>query len=107
MIHLKDLKELTLADGVTAHVIHTGNLSVAHVRLAAGATVPEHAHHHEQVSNVIEGELELTLDGETHVLTPGCVITMSPMVPHSAVARTDCYVIDVFHPVREDLRAKG
>ncbi|MBU0982445.1 MAG: cupin domain-containing protein [candidate division Zixibacteria bacterium] len=103
--HLKNLKEITLAEGVTARVMHTENITVAHVRLKAGAEVPEHSHHHEQISNLIEGELELLVDGQSNVLTPGTAIVLPSQVPHAAVARKDCYVIDVFNPAREDLRA--
>ena len=30
---------------------------------------------------------------------------LPPMVPHSGAAKTDVYVVDVFHPVREDFVA--
>jgi quercetin dioxygenase-like cupin family protein len=79
-------------------------MSIAHVRLAAGSTAPVHTHPHEQVANLIEGELEFTVDGKMTVLTPGMAVVLPPMVPHAATARTDSYVIDVFHPTREDLR---
>lgn len=104
-IELGTLKELDLADGVTARVVHTGNVSVAHVRLVAGSKVPQHAHHHEQVVNVVDGEMELTVDGKPMVLSRGQVMILPPMVPHSARALSDVYVIDIFHPVREDFRA--
>ena len=105
LVNLNDLTELDLAEGITARVVHTGNVSVAHVKLAAGSDVPEHAHHHEQVVNVVDGELELTVEGKTTMLTRGKVMVLPPMVPHSGKAVSDCYVVDVFHPVREDFRA--
>jgi quercetin dioxygenase-like cupin family protein len=79
-------------------------MTVAHVKLDAGAILPEHEHVHEQVVNVIQGELELTADGVSHSLTPGKVMVLAPNVPHSGRAVTDARVIDVFHPVREDFR---
>lgn len=91
--------------GITARVVHAEKLTVAHVRLLPGAVAPIHAHPHEQVTNVIAGELELTVNGETEILAPGQAVVLPPSVPHSAKAVTACYVIDVFHPVREDLRA--
>jgi len=105
LVNLKNLKELALADGIRARVISTGNVSVAYVNLDAGAVLPEHSHHHEQIVNVIEGELELTVDGEATVLKPGLSMVLSPMVPHSGRALTDVFVLDVFHPVREDFVA--
>jgi quercetin dioxygenase-like cupin family protein len=86
-------------------VVNTGNVSVAHVHLDAGAMLPEHTHHHEQIVNVLEGELELVVAGEAIVLKPGLSMVLSPMVPHSGRALTDVMVLDIFHPVREDFVA--
>lgn len=106
LVNLNELKELPLAEGVSARVVHAGNMSIAHVRFVPGAVAPMHTHHHEQVVNVIEGELELTVDGEARRLAPGQAMVLPPLVPHSARAVSACYIIDVFHPVREDLRAR-
>ncbi|MCP4549367.1 MAG: cupin domain-containing protein, partial [bacterium] len=64
----------------------------------------EHAHDNEQIVNVMEGELELTVEGQKHLLVPGKVLVLPPNVPHSGRAVTDVYVVDTFHPVREDFR---
>ncbi len=104
-VELSSVKEIELADGVRARVVHTGNVSVAHVRLDAGAAVPEHAHYHEQIVNVIDGEMELTVNGTPTLLRRGTIYLLPPMVPHSARALSDVYVIDIFHPVREDFRS--
>lgn len=105
MIDLQKTKTLELSRGVTAQVVHTTNVSIAHVTLLEGAVVPTHAHHQEQIVNVIDGELELTVDGEVTVLTRGKALVLRPMAPHSARAITQVYVIDVFHPAREDFKA--
>lgn len=102
---LDRLPALTLADGVVARVATSLNMSIAHVHLAAGARLPRHDHPHEQVVNVVDGELELTVEGQPFRLRRGEVYILPPHIPHSAQAITDCYVIDVFHPVREDFRA--
>ena len=99
---LEKVRELTLAPGIRARVVNTGNMSVAHVVLDEGAVLPQHAHHNEQIVNVIDGALELTVAGETHILRRGQVLVLPPMVPHSGKAVSRCYVVDVFHPVRED-----
>jgi len=100
---LENLKELILAEGIRARVIPGESITVTHVTLDRDAILPEHAHPQEQIVNVIEGELELTVEGRAHLLTRGKVYTLASKVPHSAVARTDVYVIDVFHPNRKDL----
>ena len=90
-----------------ARVVNTATMTVTHVRFVKGAAVPEHSHYHEQSTHVIEGQLELTVKGEKTVLVPGKVLILPPNVPHSARAITEVYVIDVFHPAREDFRGKG
>lgn len=84
--------------------IHSDHMSVADWRVAADAPFPEHAHPHEQISIVVSGEFELTLEGETRTLMPGVVAIIPANVPHSGRALTDCHIIDIFHPVREDYR---
>ena len=101
-VDLNNLKEYELAKGVRARIINAKFMSISYVTLDAGVEMPEHKHVNEQVVNVIEGELELTVNGEPRVLKPGMVEVLPPNVPHGATALTDCRVIDVFHPVRED-----
>lgn len=102
LVDLNSLKELQLAKGIRARVVNTGNISVAHVTCDEGALLPLHSHHNEQLVNVIEGVLELIVNGETLVVEPGQAVVLPPMVPHSGRAVKACYVVDIFHPVRED-----
>jgi quercetin dioxygenase-like cupin family protein len=101
-VDLNNLKEYEFAKGVRARIINCDSMSISYVNLDAGAAMPEHNHINEQVVNVIEGELELTVNGEPRVLKPGVVEVLPPDVPHGAKALTECRVIDVFHPARED-----
>ncbi len=90
--------------GFRARVVHSDRTSQSWVEADAGASFPEHRHPHEQVVNVLDGELELVISGQTHRLTPGVVYVIPPDVPHSGRAVTACRVLDVFTPVREDYR---
>ncbi len=72
-----------------------------------GALLPEHSHYNEQVVNVIEGELELTVEGKNYNLMPGNVMVLEPNVIHSGRAVKACKVVDVFHPVRKDFAGSG
>ncbi len=102
LVDLKDEPQLTLADGIRAKVITGATLTVTHVELDEGAILPEHTHPHEQIVNVMGGELELTVEGTEHVLTSGMSLILEPDIPHSGRALKDTLVIDVFQPVRED-----
>lgn len=85
-------------------MIHGESMTIAHWTFVSGTELPEHSHPHEQIALVVEGELELTIDGDIHVLRSGDAAVIPGDVPHAARAVTVCRVIDTFHPVREDLR---
>ncbi|MEF8794918.1 MAG: cupin domain-containing protein [Salinivenus sp.] len=101
---LDDLDRSEEIPGFLGAFLHSENMTVANWSVEAGAEFPEHAHPHEQISVVTEGEFELTLDGETDVLREGRVAVIPAHTPHSGRAVTDCEIIDVFSPVREDYR---
>lgn len=103
-LNLKDLPEKELVPGFNAQLLHMDGTTIGHVRAKKGAQLPEHHHLHEQVTNIVSGELEMTIAGETKTCRAGDVVAIPPHVPHSARALTDCYLIDVFHPVREDYK---
>ena len=90
--------------GLRARVVHSDRTSQSWVDIDRDATFPQHAHPHEHTVNVLEGELELVVDGQVHRLTPGQVFIIAPNVPHSGRAITACRVLDVFSPARDDYR---
>lgn len=103
-IELRDQETRNILPGCVTRFIHTENMTVSYWNLDAGAVIPDHSHPHEQVTNIVEGEMDLTVDGETKRLVPGAVAYIPSNVRHSGTAVTECYVLDVFHPVREDYR---
>ena len=102
--NISNIKEKELFQGIRARFIHTQNNTIGYVELDKGAILPEHAHIHEQTTQIIEGELELTVDGKTEIFSPGMTITIPSNITHSAIALTNCKVTDVFYPVREDYK---
>ena len=95
-------KRIRIVDGFTGVIHHSNDLTFAHVTIQKNASLPEHNHVHEQWTHVIAGELLFNLNGEKKILTPGEAVFIPSNVPHSAIALTDCKVIDGFLPVRED-----
>ena len=90
--------------GFRARFIHTNSQTLSLVTIEKGAVLPEHAHMHEQVSQVVEGSFELTVDGKAKVCNPGDIALIDSNVPHSGVALTPCTIFDIFTPVREDYK---
>jgi len=99
-----DLDRSEEIPGYLGAFLHGENMTVTNWEVEAGASFPEHSHPHEQISIVVDGKFELTLDGETEVLTPGRIAIIPPDIPHSGRAVTACEIIDVFSPVREEYR---
>ena len=65
---------------------------------------PSHVHDEEQITLVVEGELEFEFEGETRLLKPGQVAVIPANVRHAA--RTNdvaCLEYDVFNPPRQAL----
>ena len=101
---ISNIAQKELLPGIKARFVHTENNTIGFIELDAGAILPEHSHIHEQTTQVIEGALELTIDGKATILKPGMVITVASNVLHSAKALTFCKVTDIFSPVREDYK---
>ncbi len=101
-IQLSNLMEREVAPGFFGKMIHTEQVTVAHFRIVRGSVLPLHQHVHEQVTNVLAGELELTIDGVTRICRAGESVVIPSNVPHSGRALTDCQVIDIFCPARQD-----
>jgi quercetin dioxygenase-like cupin family protein len=93
-----------IVQGYAARFVHSPNVTIAYWEVEAGAELPEHFHPHEQLTNVMEGQFRLQIDGESFLLEPGYVVEIPPDVPHAGMALTPCRLIDVFYPVREDYR---
>ena len=92
--------------GWEARAVHGERMTFVRWRARAGAILPEHSHDHEQIAHLIEGEFELTIDGETRRLTSGSMAVIPSNSVHSGIALTDCLITDCFAPVREDYREK-
>jgi quercetin dioxygenase-like cupin family protein len=103
-LNLGDFEEKEPVSGYKVRFVHSENMTFAYWNIEAGASLPHHSHPHEQVANVIEGKFEFTLEGETRVIEPGDVVTIPSNAEHAGKAVTDCRIIDVFYPVREDYK---
>lgn len=103
-INTDNLPSKEIIKGYHAQTIHTGTMSFVYWTVEAGHSMPMHSHLHEQVAHVLSGEFELTVAGETRVLTPGVVAVIPPHVEHGGRALTNCKLLDVFHPEREDYK---
>ncbi len=77
-------------------------MTFAYWKIEAGAIFPTHSHPHEQVATMLDGEFEFSVGDEKRIMNQGDVAIVSPNVNHSGIALTDCDIIDVFYPIRDD-----
>jgi unsaturated pyranuronate lyase len=75
---------------------------LARVLLKKGCIVPEHSHHNEQITYILEGALKFWIDGREIVVHAGEVLTIPPNMPHKAEAVEDTVDLDIFNPPRAD-----
>ncbi|MHA2251467.1 MAG: cupin domain-containing protein [Candidatus Kariarchaeaceae archaeon] len=104
LVSRNDQEEKELFKGFTAKFVHSEKMTIAFVNVEKESSLPEHSHVHEQVLNVIEGKFELIIDGEVIRIEKGESYVIPSNKPHAGRSVTDCYIIDVFHPVREDFK---
>ncbi len=101
---LSHLPSKQLLLGFHGRFIHTEKTTLSFWEIEEGAILPEHSHPHEQSSIVLEGRMELTIDGQTRVYEPGLVAVIAPHIVHSGRALSACKILDVFCPVREEYK---
>ena len=104
MKNIKEIKPKELAPGLTGYYVHGSRMTLGYVDIAAGSKLPEHHHEHEQITFIIDGQLDMMIGGQFCSLTTGMYYVIPSNVPHSATAIRDCKVIDVFNPTRDDYK---
>jgi len=105
-VNLDDIDSKMIVEGFLAKFVHSEKMTVAHWNIRAGAKLPKHDHVHEQIAIVIAGEFELTIEGNRQKCRPGSVAVIPANASHEGQAITDCVIIDVFSPPREDYKEK-
>ena len=91
-----------LNDLIDREMVVGDKLMLARVFLKKGAHVPQHHHHNEQVTYILEGALKFAIDGREIVVRAGEVLCIPSNMPHEAWALEDTLDLDVFNPPRED-----
>ena len=101
-VDTSSLRVIERLPGWFGRYFHSPSMTFAHYDFKRGASIHEHSHPQEEVYEVIEGELELTVDGATQVARAGLVAIVPANALHSVKALTDGRVIIVDCPARHD-----
>jgi len=80
---------------------NSDNMSFEYYDVDEGSSIHEHFHVEEEVWHVVEGTLEITLNGQPSLVSAGNAAIVPSNTKHSVVALTNAKVIIANHPVRE------
>ena len=101
-----EMPATSIRDGAERRLGHTENLMIVIVDFYDGPKAepdPPHAHPHEQVSYVAEGEIIFVMAGQQTRLGPGDIFLIPSGEPHSIQQLTEhVRLVDCFTPIRED-----
>ena len=94
-----------MGGGITRRFAYGEKLMMARINMPAGVEVPIHSHRHEQMTNIIAGEVEFRFgaDGtDVRLLKAGDAVMIPGGLPHGSLCHQDAEVIELFAPPRED-----
>jgi quercetin dioxygenase-like cupin family protein len=103
-VKVSDAPARELFPGYRARLVHSDRMTFSYVDVDAGASFAEHDHPHEQVIHLLEGDFEVTVDGESRVMRAGEVAVVPPNARHRGTAITRCRILDAFCPARDDYK---
>jgi quercetin dioxygenase-like cupin family protein len=98
----KNVEHEKLNDLIGREMVVGDGIMLARVFLKKGAHVPEHHHHNEQVTYILEGALKFAIDGKEIIVRAGEVLCIPCNMVHEAWALEDTLDLDIFNPPRED-----
>jgi len=99
----KDAIPTPCEDGVTRRVLsYSNDLMMCEITFEKGATGNIHSHPHLQITYIVKGSFEFTIDGETKVVRGGDSVYMPANSIHGTVALEDSILVDVFNPMRAE-----
>jgi quercetin dioxygenase-like cupin family protein len=101
LIDTSTLPVMERLPGWRGRYFNSQSMTFAHYEFKAGATIHEHSHPEEEVYEVIEGELEITVDGVVERVRLGLVSIVPPNARHFVRAITDGKLIVINYPLRK------
>ena len=90
-------------EGVERRVLaYCDDMMCVENRFVKGSIGAMHSHPHTQITYVVSGVFEFTIDGEVHTVKAGDTLLKQDGVIHGCVCVEDGILVDIFTPMRED-----
>ncbi len=97
------LQSKQILEGITLRAVSGEKTMMTIFDFEKGAVIPPHSHPHEQITYIVEGELEFTVEGKTRILKKGDGVVILSGREHSArVLKAPARAVDAWYPRRED-----
>jgi len=98
-----DLKAKQVLEGITLKAVSGDKTMMTFFEFEPNAVIPSHKHPHEQITYIIEGKMEFTIEGETMILKEGEGVVIPSNQEHSARGMDESTkAVDAWYPIRED-----
>ncbi len=92
-----------MGGGVTRRVLaYSDTLMCVENTFAKGAVGALHSHPHTQITYVVSGRFDFTIDGETRSVKAGDTLLKENGVEHGCVCVEPGVLLDIFNPMRQD-----
>lgn len=91
------------APGVNRKILsYTDELMIVENHFEKGAIGAMHHHPHTQITYVVSGQFEFTINGEKKIVNPGDSMLKKDEIEHGCVCLEEGILLDIFTPMRED-----
>lgn len=98
-----DIPYTELGGGLRRKILsYDEKMMAVEVSFDEGAIGAMHSHPHSQISYVLSGRFEATVDGVTKIIERGDTYVTAPNAPHGVVCLEKGVLLDIFAPMRED-----
>ncbi len=102
---IREMEPRKPSEDIEIRAISGERMTMAFFHLAPGSAVPEHSHPHEQIGTVLKGSMVFVIDGKEQLIPEGGAYIIPSNAPHGGrCGDTVTEVIEVFSPVREDMK---
>ncbi len=81
---------------------HGRDLMICSLSFDEGGMGPSHSHRNTQITAVLSGRFEFTLDGDTAVLAAGDSVYVAPNAEHSLICLEKGEILDIYAPQMEE-----
>ena len=93
--------------GLKGHIVSAEKITVSFNTTDPDSHLPIHCHQSEQIMIVMDGAIDIIVDGKLYRLEKGDVLILPSNIEHGGYSSDrGCSVIDIFSPPRQDFVAK-